>query len=67
MCIDLKLEQLSGDLLKAEEYCGRAILVNRNDGDTLSMYGELIWQQHKDAERAEAYFDQAIKASPDDW
>ncbi|KAK4762975.1 hypothetical protein SAY86_008743 [Trapa natans] len=60
------LKELRGDLVKAEEYCGRAILVNGNDGGTLSMYGELIWQQHKDVQRAETYFDQAIKASPDD-
>lgn len=31
------------------------------------MYADLIWQSHKDASRAETYFDQAVKAAPDDW
>ncbi|KAM6556986.1 hypothetical protein CsatB_004005 [Cannabis sativa] len=60
------LKDVRGDFVKTEEYCGRAILSNPNDGDVLSMYGDLIWQGHKDASRAETYFDQAVKASPND-
>jgi len=53
--------------VKAEEYCSRAILANPNDGKVLSMYADLIWESQKDASRAETYFDQAVKAAPDDW
>ncbi|MFS7917158.1 putative tetratricopeptide-like helical domain superfamily [Helianthus anomalus] len=60
------LKEVRGDVLKAEEYCSRAILANPNDGTALSMYAELIWETHKDASRARSYFDHAVKASPDD-
>ncbi|KAA8535105.1 hypothetical protein F0562_030108 [Nyssa sinensis] len=60
------LKEVRGDFVKAEEYCGRAILADPNDGNVLSLYGDLIWQTHKDAHRAVRYFDQAVKAAPDD-
>lgn len=53
--------------MKAQEYCGRAILSNPGDGNVLSMYADLLWETQKDSPRAESYFNQAVKAAPEDW
>ncbi|XP_010420859.1 PREDICTED: uncharacterized protein LOC104706369 [Camelina sativa] len=60
------LKEVRKDYLKAEEYCGRAILVSPNDGNVLAMYAELVWKIHKDSSRAETYFNQAVAAAPED-
>lgn len=67
LCVSLGLIlQVRGDVEKAEEYCERAILMNPDEGNVLSLYGDLIWCNHKDANRAQTYFDQAVKSAPDD-
>ncbi|XP_050216887.1 uncharacterized protein LOC126667839 [Mercurialis annua] len=60
------LKEVRGDIVKAEKICERAIVTNRNDGNVLSMYGDLIWNNHKNSDRAQTYFDQAVRSSPDD-
>ncbi|KAJ0266435.1 Tetratricopeptide repeat [Hirschfeldia incana] len=60
------LKEVRKDYLRAEEYCGRAILTNPNDGSVLAMYAELVWTIHKDSSRAESYFVRAVAAAPDD-
>lgn len=59
--------QVKGDVVKAEEYCERAILAKPNDGNALSLYGDLIWKSHRDGDRAQTYFDQAVNSAPNDW
>lgn len=59
------LKEIRGDLVKAEEYCGRAILANPNDGNVLSLYADLVWHVYEDANRANIYFDRAVKAAPE--
>ena len=59
--------KVEGDLVKAEECYGRAILASPDDGEVLSLYGKLIWETQGDKERAHSYYDRAITASPDDW
>lgn len=59
--------KVKGDAVKAEEYCERAILAKPNDGNALSLYGDLIWQTHRDEDRAQTYFHQAVNSSPNDW
>ncbi|CAI0416673.1 unnamed protein product [Linum tenue] len=61
------LKEARGDAARAEEFCERAILVSGGDGGVLSMYGDLIWNNHRDGGRANTYFNQAVKSSPDDW
>jgi Tfp pilus assembly protein PilF len=53
-------------MVRAEEYYGRAILANPEDGELLSLYGKLIWETNRDEERAKSYFDQAIHVAPND-
>lgn len=51
----------------AEEYYGRAILASPDDGDLLSLYGTLLWETHRERERAAAYFERAVEAAPQNW
>jgi tetratricopeptide (TPR) repeat protein len=56
--------QVKGDYGRAEEYYSRAILADPNDGELLSVYAKLVWDVHRDGERASSYFEQAARASP---
>ncbi|XP_019173985.1 PREDICTED: uncharacterized protein LOC109169566 [Ipomoea nil] len=60
------LKEVKGDFVKAEEYCGRAILANADEGHIFCLYADLIWCLYKDAARAKSYYEQAVKVSPDD-
>ncbi|KAG8374609.1 hypothetical protein BUALT_Bualt10G0013200 [Buddleja alternifolia] len=61
------LHEVERDVVKAEEYYGRAILASGGgDGELLCLYGKLIWETYKDESRAKSYFQQALHASPHD-
>ncbi|KAJ0987884.1 hypothetical protein J5N97_006240 [Dioscorea zingiberensis] len=60
------LKEVREDLVKAKEYCERALVANPRDGTVLALYADLIWQSNRDAQRAELYFDQAVQAAPQD-
>ncbi|KAI8566546.1 hypothetical protein RHMOL_Rhmol02G0049000 [Rhododendron molle] len=55
-----------GDLHGAEEYLFQATLADPNDGEICSLYAKLVWELHRDQERALNYFEQATQASPED-
>lgn len=58
---------MRGDFVKAEEYCEKAIFADPGNENVLCLYGDLIWHKHKDAPRAQSYYDRAIHSSPNDW
>ncbi|KAH7547402.1 hypothetical protein FEM48_Zijuj01G0305900 [Ziziphus jujuba var. spinosa] len=59
--------EIPEDDAKPEKYHGRAILgSSKSDGIVLSHLADLIWTIYGDAERADTYFQQAIKICNDD-
>ncbi|KAF7151059.1 hypothetical protein RHSIM_Rhsim02G0044100 [Rhododendron simsii] len=55
-----------GDLHGAEEYLFQATLADPKDGEICSLYAKLVWELHRDQDKALNYFDQATQASPED-
>ncbi|MBA0661582.1 hypothetical protein Goklo_005860, partial [Gossypium klotzschianum] len=52
------LKEVRGDLVRAEEYCGRAILANPNDGNLLSIfvlasYARFLWDAEEEDDEEE--------------
>lgn len=60
------LGQTKKDLKGAEEYYSRAILADPSDGEILSQYAKLIWELHRDEDRATSYFERAVQAASSD-
>jgi len=56
---------VKGDCRRAEEYYSRAILADPDDGELLSEYAKLVWDVHRDKERASSHFERAARASPE--
>uniref|UniRef100_A0A803LS44 Uncharacterized protein n=1 Tax=Chenopodium quinoa TaxID=63459 RepID=A0A803LS44_CHEQI len=55
-----------GDLQGAEEYYFRATTADPSDGEILSQYAQLVWELHRDQERASGYFKLAAQTAPKD-
>ncbi|KAF3457825.1 hypothetical protein FNV43_RR02485 [Rhamnella rubrinervis] len=58
--------QSNGDLHGAEEYYSRAVLADPGDGEIMAKYAKLIWDLHRDKDRALSYFQRAAEAAPHD-
>ena len=58
--------QSKHDLQASEEYLCRAILADPRDGEILSQYAKLVWELHRDQDRASSYFERAVQAAPED-
>ncbi|CAL1384347.1 unnamed protein product [Linum trigynum] len=60
------LLQSKGDLHGAEEYYHRATQVEPGDGEILMQYAKLVWELHRDCDRAMGCFERAAQAAPQD-
>ncbi|XP_048430578.1 uncharacterized protein LOC103942562 isoform X1 [Pyrus x bretschneideri] len=58
--------EAKGDFDGAEDFCFRATLANPGDGEALCQYATLVWQLHRDQDKAVSYFEHAAQASPHD-
>ncbi|KAA8548883.1 hypothetical protein F0562_000567 [Nyssa sinensis] len=41
-------------------------LADPGDGETISQYAKLVWELHRDRDKATCYFEQAVQAAPGD-
>jgi len=41
-------------------------MADPNDGETLTQYAKLVWENHHDKDRALVYFERAVQAAPQD-
>ncbi|XP_057471607.1 uncharacterized protein LOC130760353 [Actinidia eriantha] len=60
-----QLLQSKGDLHGAEDYFFQATLADPNDGEICSSYAKLVWELHRDQDKASNYFERAARAAPD--
>ncbi|CAI8603009.1 unnamed protein product [Vicia faba] len=58
--------QGKGELQDAEEYFHRATQADPNDGEILMHYAKLVWESHRDRDRASLNFERAAQVSPQD-
>ncbi|CAK9318795.1 unnamed protein product [Citrullus colocynthis] len=53
-----------GKLDEAEEQCYQATLTYPEDGETLMLYAQLVWEVHHDQAKASSYFERAALVAP---
>ncbi|KAK2967925.1 hypothetical protein RJ640_010535 [Escallonia rubra] len=61
-----QLLQSKGNLPGAEENYFRASLADPKDGEVLMQYATLVWQLHRNQDRASRYFERATHVLPND-
>lgn len=55
-----------GDLTGTEDFYLRATIEDPNDCEILMRYAKLVWELHRDQDRALSYFEKAVYAAPGD-
>ncbi|KGN56808.1 uncharacterized protein LOC101202732 [Cucumis sativus] len=53
-----------GKLDEAEEQCYQATITFPEDGETLMLYAQLVWELHHDQAKASSYFERAALVAP---
>ena len=56
--------QTKGDVEGTEEYYARAMQANPENGEVISQYAQLVWELHRDQDKAAGYFKRAVEAAP---
>lgn len=56
--------QSEGKLDEAEEQCYQATITFPEDGETLMLYAQLVWELHHDQAKASSYFERAALVAP---
>ena len=58
--------QSKGDVSGAEDYYLRATVADPKDGEIMMQYAKLVWELHRDQDKALTYFEKAVFTTPED-
>ncbi|GKD85976.1 tetratricopeptide-like helical domain containing protein [Tanacetum coccineum] len=61
-----QLLQSKGDVSGAEDYYLRATAADPKDGEIMMQYAKLVWELHRDNDKALTYFEKAVFTAPED-
>ncbi|PWA34315.1 pentatricopeptide repeat-containing protein [Artemisia annua] len=60
-----QLLQSKGDVSGAEDFYLRATIADPKDGEILIQYAKLVWELHRDQDKALTYFEKAVFTAPE--